>query len=160
MTRNRKRCRDQRHELRETDMWRHRDKTTPKKRETQDACADHASILPVSRYLLSIYKVKLCIYQETSQSKSLSSTVRDRASIRRLQAWVVNAGMQYTGPQTYTHTHSRPHSTHATFPKSNHPALYIISHLKHLRFCQQTHSNMLYFYKHGHKWEWCLLFSS
>ena len=39
MTRNRKRCRDQRHELRETDMWRHRDKTTPKKkRNTRCVC--------------------------------------------------------------------------------------------------------------------------
>ena len=31
-------------------------------RETQGACADHAPSLPFSRYLLRIYKAKLCIY--------------------------------------------------------------------------------------------------
>ena len=33
-----------------------------KEREPQSACADRASILPSSRYLLRTYKAKLCIY--------------------------------------------------------------------------------------------------
>lgn len=48
--------------LRETDTWRRGDKTTPKEREPQGACADRASILPSSRYLLRTYIAKLCIY--------------------------------------------------------------------------------------------------
>ena len=163
MTRNRKRCRDQRHELRETDTWRHGDKTAPKRKRNTGRMCRSCTESPIQQ-VLTAHLQSQALYILANQVERVTEFHGKRQSRHQALAGMDGESWDAVHRSTDTYTCSLQTARNTgNIPKgkSSCPVHHFSPEAFKILLARTfKYSNMLYFYKQRHKCEWHLLFSS